>query len=71
MNEFIPENMVKMAMGVEEQYGLQGIFFNKLFQVLPFFRKITARVDNATLFFFVIQDIGILFNRIKTKRPDG
>jgi hypothetical protein len=70
MNEFIPEHMIQVAMCIQQQNGLKVIFFNKSFKFFSFFRKIKTGVNNATLLFVVIEDIGVLFHRIKSKGLD-
>jgi len=63
--------MIQVAMCIQQQNGLQVIFVNKFFKFFSFFGKIKTGVNNAALLFFVIQDIGVLLNRIKTKGLDG
>jgi hypothetical protein len=70
VNEFIPEHMIQVAMCIQQQNGLKVIFLNKSFKFFSFFRKIKNGVNNATLLFVVIEDIGVLFHRIKSKGLD-
>jgi hypothetical protein len=60
-----------MTMGIQQQYGVKVGFLNKSFKFFFFFGKIKTRVNNAALPFFVIKDIGIFFNGIKTESLDG
>jgi len=60
-----------MIVSIQQQNGLKVIFLNKSFKFFSFFGKIKTGVNNAAPPFFVIKDIGILFNGIKTESLDG
>ncbi|MNY47214.1 hypothetical protein D3C86_1824660 [compost metagenome] len=47
-NEFIAQYMVNMAMGIQEQNGLQVIFFNETNQPILFLSIIHSRIYNHT-----------------------
>ena len=63
--------MVEVAMGIKQQHWLQGIVCDEFLEFFFLLLKITARIDNAAVLFFVIQDVGILFNGIKNECLDG
>jgi hypothetical protein len=67
MHELIAKDVIQVTVCIQEQNRFQAQLFDLCLQLLLLFGKITARVDNAALLVFVIQNIGIFLDGIKSK----
>ena len=64
------ENMVEMGMGIDNALGLQLLVCNVVYQLRNLLRAIHAGVNNPALFFFICDDISVLFKGVERKKSD-
>jgi len=62
--------MIKMAMGIEQLFGLQATLVNKTPQPVLFTIKITTGINDQATIGFIVQYIGIFLDRAEDKALD-
>src|SRR5687767_1922132 len=66
-NEFVPENMIEVAMGIDQFHGIKRIGVNKFPQLLLFFRKITSRINDNAVQLLIVKHISVLLYRTESE----
>lgn len=66
----IAQDVVYMAMGVEQHFYCQVIGFDKIRQLIALFGLVTPRIDDDTFFRFIGENIGIFLQGVKNESMD-
>ncbi len=67
MNEPVAENMIQVAVCIEQQYRFQWILGDKIWEFIPFLIKVSPRVDDHAGSGGVVKQVGILLQWIESE----
>lgn len=70
LQEFDPQRMVEVTVGIDRQHGLEAVAFDELLQGGVLARGAVAGIYDDALQRVVPDDVGVLLNRIESKRCD-